>query len=62
MYNFTAYIVDFYNNLCTKQKNTEDLVSLQDTNLRYESSHGGDEESRTPVQKRCHIDFSEHSL
>ena len=36
--NFTPYFVDFQKNLCTKQKNTEDLVSLQDTNLRYESS------------------------
>ena len=48
--------------ICVQNKKYRRLVSLQDTNLRYESSHGGDEESRTPVQKRCHIDLSEHSL
>ena len=30
--------------------------------LAFALIFGGDEESRTPVQKRCHIDLSEHSL
>nr|DAD62230.1 MAG TPA: hypothetical protein [Caudoviricetes sp.] len=28
----------------------------------FNRNSGGDEGSRTPVQKCCHIDFSEHSL
>ena len=60
--NFTPYFVDFHKNLCTKQKIPKTQYHYTILNLRYESSHGGDEESRTPVQKRCHIDLSEHSL
>lgn len=29
--------------ICVQNKKYRRLVSLQDTNLRYESSHGGDE-------------------